>query len=614
MRPRISVAFRRAKARQPPQNRGGFVADCLVTGSVAGGLWTVAPAGDVVEAGGLGQGYTVRAVNPLFKGKVGDVVQVWHDERRWPRYILNVSARRGAPMDQIPVGGGIVEELFVGTREGQVDVYFRNDQVVKALGVRALVGGNPETVQWGQTPEYFLVGRGSTRYVIKLKRNPAKVLGAAAPVASLFGTVPLDPNALVVSSYAFTYSDSPSGAQSFTVSPTVADCFNFNTLFFSTGNMLTSIVVDPSGRPGLQVDERGHLIATFQLVLTFVGYATGFSAPFVGVFNPKNVPWQDTVVWDLTTSTKLYDSKLTGAADFPGLPAIAAFDATDWGALPASTTVQALCRGGNVADVAFSVTTGYFPQYYVRALWLKAGVIEGLYGFATALQSGGLVFSTSGGGLDGDFTLLRDPLEGCSFTPDELTQPFVALQVTEARVLKPAVAYNVIPATTTDNSVFVVVPPPPNLDVTGATRRRVVLMNVDGASPLFGQFKVTTFGAQDLQAISDATGQFLWSDRWNLKALANDFLYAPDVSSSAPTDTKKRPFFLSAWKGNAVTLDLNAAAFPVKDAALLKVGSLLKIPESVAYAGTPYNVGQTTFIAVNDPVVLRPLNRFVSVG
>jgi len=169
---------------------------------------------ETIEASNTDGTYQVKGKNVGQAGqaqlRAGETAVVAWKENNTPVAILAHSARRIKPVSvgQL-IGSGIVEELFIAARasDGVIDVHFRNDKQLVPLRVREQVPSDPIAVRWGWDKKSFTVQCGNparvdfkispsawfngnenqnqTFWVFTLSRNPAVVIGAAVPKATL---------------------------------------------------------------------------------------------------------------------------------------------------------------------------------------------------------------------------------------------------------------------------------------------------------------------------------------------------------------------------------------------------------------------------------------------
>jgi hypothetical protein len=167
---------------------GGYVATETITGVNAWGTYVVFPGIDVAAQG-------------TFKGKVGDKVAVWHEPSGRPRLILNEATRKGfTPSFPVPGGGSIVEMFFFATnpKTGKRDVYFRNGDQVRPLGVSVDMTADMNSIALSPDGVYFCAFRASNIgaqfiAVWKLNRLADKSYAPSASVtAKFFGKVRLN--------------------------------------------------------------------------------------------------------------------------------------------------------------------------------------------------------------------------------------------------------------------------------------------------------------------------------------------------------------------------------------------------------------------------------------
>jgi len=111
----------------------------------------------------LGQRIPISGIGPV---QVGErVVVAWKDKR--PLTIIKHSARRTTVETPSPRGGKIVEELFIATNNGVLDIWFRNANQNVPLGLSSNWAGSPANlntpieVRWGQDRAHFVVRTGT---------------------------------------------------------------------------------------------------------------------------------------------------------------------------------------------------------------------------------------------------------------------------------------------------------------------------------------------------------------------------------------------------------------------------------------------------------------------
>lgn len=138
----------------------------------------------------VGNGVEVRGVRLPVAGeglktlRPGSTVAVaWKGGR--PVVAIAHSARRSGAPTPMPSGIAIVEVLFIAGEAGARDVYFRNDQQVTKLEIRAQLAGDPEEVKWGARGDDFFVRVGGQYYTFLLDRNDADEPVTSEPEATL---------------------------------------------------------------------------------------------------------------------------------------------------------------------------------------------------------------------------------------------------------------------------------------------------------------------------------------------------------------------------------------------------------------------------------------------
>jgi hypothetical protein len=103
-----------------------------------------------------------------------------------PFMILEVLTRRGPGTDEPFPGGAVVEELFVAGEAGAREVWFRNDQQVIDLKLRAQLDGDPAYVKWATRSDAFVVATEEHHYYIfRIARNQKTPLGPSRPRVTL---------------------------------------------------------------------------------------------------------------------------------------------------------------------------------------------------------------------------------------------------------------------------------------------------------------------------------------------------------------------------------------------------------------------------------------------
>lgn len=127
--------------------------------------------------------------------RAGQRVYVYNTNGR-PTVVIAHSARRSQYGPRPLIEEGVVEELFVAVDDEGPDVYFRNDQQVSRLNLRAFTGvATKFAIGWGLNPRTFWLASGDPAtaatfaiHVFSLNFGPEELYGANTPEVSLLYT------------------------------------------------------------------------------------------------------------------------------------------------------------------------------------------------------------------------------------------------------------------------------------------------------------------------------------------------------------------------------------------------------------------------------------------
>jgi hypothetical protein len=138
-----------AGASSPTADGGQYILEEKVDAVLANGKYQIGA--DALGTKGKAALRVGQRVHVLWRG-ASRVVILTH---QWQR-------AQGATWQ--PVGGGMVEELFIAGPSGSREVWFRNASLVANLNLRALLGADPTEVKWGTNPHAFYVRVGASVY------------------------------------------------------------------------------------------------------------------------------------------------------------------------------------------------------------------------------------------------------------------------------------------------------------------------------------------------------------------------------------------------------------------------------------------------------------------
>lgn len=257
-------------------------------------------------------GHGARGLRPGQK-----VAVAW--QRGQPTVAIRHSARRTGPVSPQPqLAGKIVEELIRAPAEessSAVDIWFRNGVAMGRLGINTTLGVSNVNLganAWGLTHQHMAVGYPPDHWAVftlgaqdGTPRDPDRIVDDV-PIATLERDYNLRASTAVLGQYTTIYSSG-----TVTYNPTIVVGTLFDAPFGQPGYESVDTTVAYFGSvTDSMVDERGHLLLSIALGVSYLRFSVGFT---LGATIPYIV--------DLTDDVVLYDGSIQCPALF-GVPAL----------------------------------------------------------------------------------------------------------------------------------------------------------------------------------------------------------------------------------------------------------------------------------------------------
>ena len=550
---------------------------------------------------------------PLRAGQ--SIAVMWRDGT--PQVAMMNQARRSGGDALLTVPAlGLVEELFIATRpDGVRDVYFRNYDATTALQLDRFVETSAfSTLRWGTLNDRFFVQYGIGKYrIFRFDRNADEPFAAGqdpSGAVSLERSDDLATNSMTVATLS-AVNQSPATVTLTPASPSFPGSASLSAALNQVDTLL-----DPDGNLIVAYDLRITLPATFE-----AGPIPGPFALNLATLGTLVGELHYPIVVDATQQVKILDMFAT--PDF----------LSEWPAVPDYNSLDLAASGGRPSGGLLVPTTWMPANAFTRPLadpppdtltitwqcgksdtpvvWrylldpflvLEPGSGKRLLGFvalaffqypAFAVQTFDLpTFSTYIPPSGGEFptcSAVQTPQAGAVVQAPRRTELLVLFPIARpAGGLSFASTWDHLVWRSPSGGSFF---PGGDLDTGGADSEGFVTSYASGAAKRIADTLRAKFGQRGVQV------------------LPSDFLYQADAPPVALPPNAETKFFIDGWDGGTgqVTLDADAAAFPLEDLGLAEVKGLADIPDGVTQ---PSQLGERVFYVNNTEAELRAAGRF----